>query len=170
MSHVVTLKTNFKNLEALRKTCELLGLPFLDRQTYKWYGYWVDDSPVPRNLFATQEEYDRVVAMTGSDRKTYMNGILGKCDYCIQIPGATYEVGVKLVGDSYQLIWDWSMDSVLYEFMGDGTADGGKVNPIPQRYALEAAKIEAKKQGHMWKEEQLQDGSIKLHIKAKPQW
>ncbi len=128
----------------------------------------MDDSPVPRHLFESQEEYDRVVAMSKQDRINYMNAFLGKCDAAIHIPGQNFEVGVTKVGDSYQLVWDWA--SSLSQVMGSGGATNdikgyyAKHNPLLQEYAAAKIELEAEQRGYVWTRTKLDDGRYQIEV------
>lgn len=76
MSHVVNVDLQIKDLEALKKACELLGLEFRENQkTYRWYGHHVGDYPLPQGF----TKYD-----------------MGHCDHALRIKGQpnAYEVGI----------------------------------------------------------------------------
>src|SRR4051794_36582951 len=93
--HVITLAVEIRSLAALRAACERLGWQFKeDCPTWRWAGYWADDSPVPRNLFADQAEYDRVLAMSRDERTATMEELLGTCAHAIHVPGFEYELAV----------------------------------------------------------------------------
>ena len=63
MSHIAKIELEINDPENLKLACERLGLQFIENQkTYKWYGSWVGDSPLPDGI-------------TLSD--------LGKCDHAI---------------------------------------------------------------------------------------
>ena len=120
MSHVAKLEIEVKDLDALRKAAETLGLELRqDQKTYKWWGYSVGDYPLPEGF----KEKD-----------------LGKCDHALSLkdnPNA-YEVGVVKNKDGrpgYTLLWD---------FYGGGyglqKAIGKDGNFLKQQYAKEVAK------------------------------
>lgn len=161
MSHVVDIAVRMKDTAAIARACARLGWDFkVGQQKYRWHGTWVDDSPVPRNIFNDQAEYDRVVAMNKRDRIAYMNGILGKCDHAIRLPGGG-EIGLIKKGDGYIPIWDWA--GGVYSEMSSkrGVQDGG---PLLQAYAIEAAKLEAVRKGYGYTEQTLENGTVKLTI------
>lgn len=162
MSHVVTMELEVKNLEALKRCCQNVpGATFHEGRTdYRWVGTWVDDSPVPRNLFATEEGYRRMVNLPREQRKKEMKDLLNKCDHVISLDGYMGEVGVFKVGDRYELTWDWAMD--IRNIMG---VPGHKyyehiVNPFPAAYGAEVAKMHYEEQGWDWNEWKDSQGNI----------
>lgn len=78
MSHVVSIKTEFKSILALKAACDELGLTFKENQkTIRWFGQWVND-------------YSREDA-------AYKLGIkpeqYGTCDHAVEVPGSGYDIG-----------------------------------------------------------------------------
>lgn len=140
MSHVATIDCEILSLDALKAACDRLGLSFQDGQsTYAWYGKFIGDYPLPEGF-------------TVAD--------LGHCDHAIKVPGARYEVGVVFRDGKYSLMWDFWRDGGLEEQLGP---NGQK---LAQAYAIEAAKLEAQRQGFSTFEEPLADGAIKLHVEV----
>ena len=140
MSHIVKVKVQVKNLAALRKACEKLGLVFREGQkTHKWYGRFVGDAPIPEGMKA--EDY-------------------GKCDHAIVVPGNTeaYEVGVVDQKDgTYGLVWD--------SFMGGlGLQDkvGAECGLLRQMYATEEARSQMEGMGFQVFEDMDKQGVIRL--------
>lgn len=159
MSHVVSIATELRDLEAVKKACERLDWIFNEgADTYRWYGRWVDDSPIPEALF-TPEEADRVKALSVGARQAYMNALLGRCKHSISVPGCDHEIGLVTSPNTGHLIpiWDW-FDTDLNKLMGQ---TGG---PLLQAYAVEKAKIEAAARGYVCDEQVLEDGTIRLNI------
>lgn len=79
MSHMICVKSKFKDLEALEKACKNLGWTFHKNQkTFKWYGTWVNDY--------------------SEEDAAYLNGVkvedFGKCSHAISIPGCKYQAGL----------------------------------------------------------------------------
>jgi hypothetical protein len=86
LSHIARIELEIKSLEDLKAACNELGLKFNENeQSYKWYGRWVGDAPLPEGI----KEED-----------------LGKCDHCIHVPGAQYQIGVIKQDGKYRLLWD----------------------------------------------------------------
>ena len=163
MSHVVTIDLQIKSLAALENACKRNGWTFhRGRKTYRWNNYWVDDSPVPRHIFETEEEYQKVVGMNRSERQDYMNDKLGRCEHVITVPETSlgFEVGVLNVNGNWVPVWDW-IDAQLCRALGGNTGD-----KLKQSYAAELTKLEAKAKGYSVYEEQKQDGSLVLTLKA----
>jgi len=133
MSHVVKVGIEVRDLEALRKAAENLGLEFREgKTTYKWYGHWVGDYPLPEGI--TQDQ-------------------LGKCDHALGVkdkPGA-YEVGVVEQADgSYTLLWDFYNHGFgLQEMVGDGCSK------LIEEYTVAKAQVECERLG--WMNERQQD-------------
>lgn len=159
MSHVVEIKTEMRDLNAITAACKRLGWTLKENQTsYRWFGQWMDDSPVPRHMFADEAEYQRVIKMSKTDRSDYMTKLLGKCDHAISVPGCRYEIGLIKRGNNYQPAWDWYYQGGLKEHMKE---DGG---PLLQAYAIEMATMTAKQQGYHVAEQPLDNGTVKLTL------
>ena len=87
MSHISKIELVIHSLEDLKDACRKLGFEFIKNQkTFKWYGRWVGDTPLPEGINIED---------------------LGKCDHAIRVPGCNYEVGVVKRGDHYTLLWDY---------------------------------------------------------------
>lgn len=143
VSHVVVVEIEIKSLEALKRACERLGWEFKEGCTkHRWYNRWMDDSPVPQNLFAAEEEYQRMVGLPREQRCQEMKALLDNCDHAIHVPGYAYEIGVFKVGDRYQLSLDrWGDIRALRDD-----------NPLPQAYGAECAKLHFENAGMHWEE------------------
>lgn len=140
MSHLTKIKVEVSSLDILKAACDRLGIQFVpNQQTYKWWGRWMKDWPLPEGI----NESD-----------------LGKCDHAILVPGADYEVGVVKQGDKYTLLYDFWSSGGLKAALGDNA------EKLVQAYAVEAAKAEAQMQGYSVWEENLSDGSIQLHVQV----
>lgn len=140
MSHVATIDCEILSLDALKSACERLGLSFQEGQrSYAWYGKFVGDYPMPEGF-------------TVDD--------LGHCEHAIKVPGARYEVGVVYREGKYSLMWDFYSAGGLEGQLGP---NGQK---LAQAYAVEAAKLEAQRQGYSVWEEPLENGAIKLHVEV----
>jgi hypothetical protein len=141
MSHVVTIQTEIKSLEALQRACQRMGwLLKPDQKTFAWYGRWVKD----------YHEADAA----------YRNGIkpedYGKCDMAIEVPGAKYEIGLLEREGKFIPVWDGWGPGGLEHLSQEGM--GGFL----QAYATEAARLEAIRQGFTVTESAQDDGSILL--------
>lgn len=125
MSHVVEVKTVFKDLDALETAAGRLGLEMRRGQTkYRWYGRHMGDYPVPEGFTPDQ---------------------LGKCDHALHITGnkSAYEVGIVGKADgSFGLLFDfWSGGYGLEAAIGK---DAGL---LCEEYAIEVAQRAAQSQG-----------------------
>lgn len=128
MSHVVKMDLRIESLDALADACKTLGLELvLGQKTYKWFGRFVGDSPMPEGF--TREE-------------------LGKCLHAIRIPGhkEAYEIGVVNRKDGvpgFTLLWDfWAGGYGMQAAVGK---NGGLMK---QAYFIARAKKEALRKGY----------------------
>lgn len=139
MSHVSQIDIEIKDLTALQAACARLGLIWKANQSsYKWYGRWVGDYPLPENVKVKD---------------------LGKCLHAIEVPGARYEVGVTEVNGKLTLLWDFYSSGGLEQILGN---NGGK---LIQAYAVEATKAQARRAGMRAYEQVEQDGTIRLELR-----
>jgi len=138
MSHISKIELEIMDLSVLRQACGRLGLEFVkDQRTYAWYGRWVGDTPLPEDVSIDE---------------------LGRCDHAITAPGASYEIGVVRKGKSYRLIWDYYQAGGLNKVIGK---DGGL---LKQAYAVEKAKLEARRKGYSVTETATDTG-LRLHVR-----
>lgn len=162
MSHVMAIKTEMRDLAAIRAACKRLGWQFCEGQTtYEWVGRWFDDTPVPRHLFESEAEYKRVCAMTKAQRCAYMPKVLGKCTHAIKVPGATGEIGLIERGNQFIPIWDYYARGLMSFRVENGC--GG----FAQAYAVEKTKIELRKKGYVPQEIKEKDGRIRVTATAR---
>lgn len=162
--HLTTIECpeGFNDLAAVKRLCANLGAEFREGQTtYGWWGNWMDDSPVPRGLFAEEEEYQRVVDMTRHQRTQYMNALLGKCEHAIHFPGHTCEVGLVRVGDKLVPVWDWA--STLTSVLGCPGQEE-YVCPLVQEYNLARTELIAEDLGYQWTKHRLENGTVELVV------
>lgn len=109
MSHITTVKGQYKSLAELRTAGERCGLVFMEGQTqHAWFGRFVGDSAEGR---ATVRE-------RGLEN-------LGKCDHALRLKDATgrdYEIGVVAKADgTYDLLYDsWGPGARLEAAAGKG--------------------------------------------------
>ncbi len=82
----------------------------------------------------------------------------GRCDHAIQIPGATYEIGVTKAGNLFELQCDY-FDSAI------GKAIGQNGGLLKQAYAIERTKTEARRKGYSVIEKKT-DAGIRLHVRV----
>lgn len=143
MSHVATIDLEIKDLAALQRAAEALGLEFRQNQKrYKWFGVSVGDFPLPEGFTAAE---------------------LGHCEHALSVkdnPGA-YEIGVVKRRDGkpgYTLLWDFYAGGYgLEEKVGK---NAGK---LKQRYQIEIFRRQMAKKG-MHVNERIVGG--KLHVEA----
>lgn len=125
MSHVVTIKTELRDIEAIRAACAELGITFKENQrTYKWWGVSVGDYPLPEGV--KKED-------------------LGHCAHAIGVPKAQWEIGLmenKATG-GYRIVFDF------YGHEGSKlqNAIGKNAEKLLQLYTVHKTQIEAKKRG-----------------------
>lgn len=138
MSHLAKIELEINDLTALDKACKRLGFELVrEQKTYKWYGRWVGDAPLPEGLDVSK---------------------LGTCEHAIKVPNASYEVGVvKKANGNYGLLWDYWGAGGLAEKIGK---DGGL---LKQAYTLEKAKQEAVRKGYSVREQRI-NNKIELRV------
>ncbi len=132
MSHVVDLNIEIKDLDSLKKACEDLNLEFVEGQTtYKWFGSYMGDSPLPEG-FTAQE--------------------LGKCEHAIRVPGnsKSYEIGIvkRKDGRGYTALWDfWQGGYGLKEKIHDTQGIPNNGDRLMQSYSTQVSIKQVKKKG-----------------------
>lgn len=145
MSHIVVVKVEIKDIEAVKRLCTNLGWEFCENQkTYTWYGRWVGE----------YENADSALKQGVSSEQ------LGTCDHAIKVPGCNYELGLRLAGDQYQLLWD-HFDSNLKAAMG---GEGGE--KFLQEYGLACVTLEAERNGYHWSKTVLDNGNYEVEIET----
>ena len=118
MSHIVEIKTEIRDEQAVKAACTRLNLPQPEQKTARLF-----------NATAT--------------------------GLCVQLPGWNYPVVANLQTGQLQ-----------YDNYGGHWGEQAQLNNFLQAYAVEKAKIEARKKGHMVTETSLQDGSIKVTVRV----
>lgn len=152
--HVVTVAVEVRNLEALDRACTRLGWRLdIDRRSHHWFGQWVDDSPLPRGLFESEELYQAMLGLSKEHRRKAMTEYLSKPDHVLFVPGSRYEIGIHRVGER----WELAIDEWTQQGMGRNIA-----NKLAQAYSLECAILEAEKHGYSVQEEKQPNGAVKL--------
>jgi hypothetical protein len=71
---------------------------------------------------------------------------------------------VRLPGWNYPAVVDLATGAVQYDNYGGAWGEQAKLDQFLQLYAVEKAKLEARKKGYAITEQALQDGSIQLQI------
>lgn len=153
--HVVSIGVEIKNLDALASACERLGWTFTHGEAgYRWFGRWVDDSPVPQRLFANEHAYLGVVHMTLAERQDHMTKLLAHPHAYLQVPGHDYHVGVYAVGDHYELLFDeWH-----------GSFAQSERHAIAQTYAVEQCLSTARARGDFVTVHATEDAAVEVRI------
>jgi hypothetical protein len=118
LSHIVEIKTEIRDEQAVKAACVRLQIPTPEHKTCRLF-----------NASAT--------------------------GLCIQLPGWSYPVVANLATgqlqfDNYQGHW----------------GEQKHLNSFLQGYAVEKAKIEARKKGHSVSETHLHDGSIRVTVRV----
>jgi len=140
------MEIEVKDLDALTKTCQELGLELVQGQkTYKWWGHSVGDYPLPDGF----KEED-----------------LGKCDHAIRVPQThpayqrgSYEVGVVKRRDGragFQLLWDFYSGGYGLE-----AAVGKNGDLLKQGYQVNIAKKKSPP-GYRLVQSRLPNGHVQL--------
>ena len=73
---------------------------------------------------------------------------------------------VQLPNWSYPVVCNLQTGQLQYDNYGGHWGEQANLNKFLQGYAVEKAKIEARKKGHMVTETSLQDGSIRVTVKV----
>lgn len=80
--------------------------------------------------------------------------------------GAATGEAVQLSGWRYPAVCDTTTGQIRYDNFGGDWGDQKELDRFLQAYAVEKARIEARRQGHTVFEQPLSDGSIKLTIQV----
>lgn len=132
MSHISKIELVIHSLDDLKEACRKLGFEFVENQkSYKWYGRWVGDTPLPEGINVED---------------------LGKCDHAIRVPGCSYEIGVVKRNDHYILLWDYYYAGGLSEKIGP---NAGK---LKQAYTVARVTKEARRKGYRVMEKRTEQG------------
>ncbi len=84
----------------------------------------------------------------------------GACDHAIEIPGASYQIGVVQTSRTFELNCDW-YDPMLEKGIG---RNGGL---LKQAYGVEKTKLEARRKGYSVTEEQTETGTrLRVRVAA----
>jgi len=110
------IEHEFKSLEAIHLAAERLGGTLREANTYKWYGRYMGDHPLPEGI--TKEQ-------------------LGKCDWAISFPNAEYEIGILDNHDgTYRVLWDFWSGGHLQNAVGKDGVDFIRAYEIEQTTLL----------------------------------
>jgi hypothetical protein len=118
VSHIVEIKTELKDEQAVRAACNRLQLAQPEHKSVRLF-----------NAKAT--------------------------GLCVELPGWQYPVVCNI-----------QTGQVQYDNYGGHWGEQKHLNAFLQAYAVEKAKIEARKKGHSVSETSLQDGSIKVTVRV----
>ncbi|MCX7428798.1 MAG: hypothetical protein NTW96_24625 [Planctomycetia bacterium] len=145
MSHIVTIKTELRDIAAIKAACKRMGWQLLEGQhTFRWYGRYVGD----------YREFEKQLRDLGIKTEDY-----GKCDHAIRVPGAEYEIGLVQRGNRFVPLWDtWGPGGLAKVSHENGM--GGFL----AAYAVEKAKLEARRKGYTVTEKTLPNGNIQLQV------
>jgi hypothetical protein len=80
--------------------------------------------------------------------------------------GKATGLAVELPGWNYPVVFDTAAAEARYDNYGGHWGDQKELDRFMQAYAVEKAKIEARKQGHSVTEQALADGSIKVRVQV----
>jgi hypothetical protein len=118
LSHIVAIKTEIRDEQAVRAACTRLQLTAPEHKTVR--------------LFSA--------TATG---------------LCVQLPGWQYPVVANL-----------QTGQVQYDNYNGHWGEQKHLNSFLQAYAVEKARIEARKKGHTCSETRMQDGSIRVTVRV----
>ena len=132
MSHISKIEIVIHSLDDLKDACKKLGYEFVENQTsYKWYGTWVGDTPLPEGMKIED---------------------IGKCDHAIRVPECKYEIGIVRQDNHYILVWDYYRAGGLTEKIGN---NAGR---IKQAYTISRVRKEARRKGYRIRERKTNQG------------
>jgi len=80
--------------------------------------------------------------------------------------GTVTGLAVQLPGWRYPVVCDTATGQLHYDNYGGQWGDQAQLNRLIQAYAVEKARLEARRRGHTVTEQSLIDGSIKLTIQV----
>lgn len=118
LSHIVEIKTEIKDEQAVKAACARLNLPLPEHKTVRLF-----------NATAT--------------------------GLAVQLPNWSYPVVCNLETGQEQ-----------YDNYGGHWGEQARLNQFLQAYAVEKAKIEARRKGHTCFETRLEDGSIRVTVRV----
>ena len=132
MSHISKIELVIQSLADLKEACKQLGFQFMENQkTFKWYGRWVGDTPIPEGVKIED---------------------IGKCEHAIKVPGCEYEVGIIRRSDHYILLWDY------YSAGGLEPKIGPNAGILKQAYTVARVKKKARIKGYRIREKKMDQG------------
>ena len=122
MSHIKLIEPEREySIEGLQVMAKLMGAIMVKSKTWGWYGKWVGDTPLPKELILSD---------------------LNEVDYEIRYPDAKYSIGVKVKNNRVHLLYDfWNGGYGLETALG-----GSNCGKLKQHYNMAEALLTAKKQ------------------------
>ena len=116
MSHLVKIKTIFKDFDALCEAFKICGMELmLDQHTYRWFDRWVGDTVMPEGFTWKPSNQPNGYTTVGP-RFTHTHDpklrMLGTCDHAFRVAGdnrfCTYDAGVYQNPDgTWGVVWDY---------------------------------------------------------------
>ncbi len=132
MSHISKIELVIHSLDDLNNACQKLGFQFMENQkSYKWYGRWVGDTPLPEGIDIED---------------------IGKCNHAIRVPECEYEIGVVKRSGHYILLWDY------YHAGGLNQKIGPNAGKLKQAYTISRVSKEARRKGYRVREKKMDQG------------
>jgi hypothetical protein len=156
VSHVVTCKGEFNDLDIMRRAGEQLGARMVEANTYKWWGTSVGDYPVPEGFKAEELgtcHYKFTYDQDGPYRYNYEVGIID-----IQQLPQDHPARAVYKNQRYILQYDF-IDPRLSEKFGRAGAAG-----FLAAYAEQAARRQASKQRATVKTRTLDNGNKVIEL------
>lgn len=122
MSHIQLIEPEREyNIPSLMEMSRLANWEMAKSKTFQWYGRWVGDTPLPKELTLVD---------------------LKEVDYEIKVPKAQYSIGVKIKDGKVHLLYDfWKGGFGLEQALG-----GSSCGKLKQHYNMAEALLAAKKQ------------------------
>jgi hypothetical protein len=168
MSHISKIDLAIKDLDAFMAAVKRCSpdLEFVEGQeTYRWYGKFVGDSPIPAGM--KTEDYGKclhaVRVRPDAPHPWYSSEAAKVADIpkVADTPEFTrpYELGiVKIEGQAgYTLVYDnWNSGRGLEKLIGQGAAR------LKAAYATEVTVRTMRRQGYRVREETVADGSVRI--------
>lgn len=145
MSHVIAMKLEVQDLDALAAACEAVNCELVrGQETFRWFGSWVNDYHAENAAYRN-----------GFDPKNY-----GKCVHAIRCKGMNaYEIGVceNPNGEGFTLVYDNWMGGIGLE------ARVGKQGcNLLQNYTLQASINLYSSMGFMMETVRQENGEIQV--------
>jgi len=134
MSHIATIETEFRDLDALEAACRSLGLELRRGQaTFAWWGTLGDRvSMTAEQLIAKLRRYDKTFRPpAGVDLDEWRRGA---CEHVIAISGDEYQIGLRKTSTGWGLVGDFDMFEKL------GRVVGQRGGLLKQAYGIEIDK------------------------------